>query len=104
MSLVLVQGDVGVAIRGVITDSQTGAVANLSGCTVYFQMRKKDDTRYSVNASCTILDAPNGVVRYITGANDLNTAGLYKSQFEVRYPDNSILTTITPVDIEVRRQ
>lgn len=104
MSITLVQGDTGIAIRGVITDNDTGSPLNLTGSSVYFQMRQKDDKRYAVNAACTIVDPVAGTVRYITATNDLNTAGTYLAQFEVHYPDTSIQTTDPQVTIEVRRQ
>lgn len=103
MTLKLVQGDAKVPLRGTLTDD-TGAPLDITGCQVYFQMRRPTDRLYTINALCENLDEPNGIVRYITGANDLNGIGDFQGQFEVRYGDGTILTTQDPVDIQIRRQ
>jgi hypothetical protein len=104
MSVSLVQGDTAPIIRGVIRDDDTGDPLNLTGATVYFQMRKADDHRYTVNAQCTITSPTAGAVAYSLAANDLNTPGTYQGQYEVHYADTSVQTTYNPVAITVRRQ
>lgn len=104
MSIVLVQGDTAPILRGSITNDETGGPLNLSGCTVFFQMRKKDDTRYTVNAETDITSAIDGRVAYTLAANDLNTPGEYQAQFEVHYADATVQTTHNLTTITVRRQ
>jgi hypothetical protein len=104
MSLVLVQGDTAPTLRGTLTDDETGNPLDLTGATVFFQMRKKDDHRYTINAQCTLLTPSAGTVSYQLAANDLNTAGDYLAQFEVRYPDLRVQTTVTQIPVTVRRQ
>ena len=104
MSLTLVQGDAKVPLRGTITDRDTGDPADLTDCDVFFQMRKKDDGRYTINALCEIVDENAGLVRYVTGANDLNNPGTYQAQFEMRFADGTIQTTEPVIEIIVRRQ
>jgi hypothetical protein len=104
MSLELVQGDSKIPLRGTITDADTGDPANLADCTVFFQMRKKDDQRYTINAECEIVDEETGIVRYVTGPNDLNTPGTYQAQFELRFDDGTIQTTKDLLEVIVRRQ
>jgi hypothetical protein len=104
MSITLVQGDNAPTLRGTITDDDTGGALDLSGCTVYFQMRKRDDNRYTINALCTITSEDDGTVAYALGNNDLNTPGEYLGQFEVHYPDTRVQTTVSQVPITVRRQ
>ena len=104
MSLDLVQGDTAPVLNGTITDRDTGTPLNLTNCTVYFQLRKKDDNRYTINATCTIVSPTAGTVRYVLAANDLNTPGDYHAQFEVHYQDNTVQTTVTPIPVTVRRQ
>ena len=104
MSVDLVKGDTAPILRGVIRDDDTGDPLNLTDCPVYFQMRKKDDHRYTINGICTITSAATGQVAYTLGPNDLNTPGEYQSQYEVRYADMTVQTTYNPVTINVRRQ
>ena len=104
MSVQLVQGDTAPILRGVIRDDDTGDPLDLTGATVYFQMRKNDDHRYTINAQCTITSANDGAVAYTLAANDLNTPGTYQGQYEVRYADTTVQTTYNPVEIVVRRQ
>jgi len=104
MSITLVQGDTAPILRGTITDDDTGTPLDLTDCSVYFQMRKKDDLRYTINAACTITNADLGQVAYSIAANDLNTPGEYQGQFEVHYLDTTEQTTHNLVTINVRRQ
>jgi hypothetical protein len=104
MSITLVQGDNAPVLRGTITNDETGQPLNLTNCTVYFQMRKKDDSRYTINAAATVTNASTGSVSYSLAANDLNTPGEYQSQFEVHYQDATIQTTHNLSTIYVRRQ
>jgi hypothetical protein len=104
MSVQLVQGDTAPILRGVIRDDDTGDPLNLTGATVYFQMRKADDHRYSINAACTITAPLTGSVSYTLANNDLNTPGTYQGQYEVHYADTTVQTTYNPVEIVVRRQ
>ena len=104
MSVDLVQGDTAPILRGTITDDETGQPLDLTGCTVFFQMRKKDDHRYTINASCSIVDEETGRVAYSLAANDLNTPGEFQAQYEVHYPDTTVQTTYVPITINIRRQ
>lgn len=104
MSITLVQGDTAPILRGTITDDSTGDPLDLTDCQVFFQMRKKDDLRYTVNAECDITNEDLGQVAYSIGANDLNTPGEYQGQFEVHYADLTEQTTHNIVTINVRRQ
>lgn len=104
MSLVLVQGDTAPIIRGSITDDDSGGPLDLTDCQVYFQMRKADDHRYTINAAANIVDASAGTVAYVLAANDLNTPGEYQAQFEVHYQDATVQTTTNTVSVTVRRQ
>lgn len=104
MSITLVQGDTAPILRGTITDDDTGGPLDLTGCTIFFQMKKKDDHRYTINAECDITSANDGLVSYTLATNDLSTAGQYESQFEVHYPDLTEQTTHNITTITVRKQ
>jgi len=88
-------GDNDPPINGVIHDIDDPTVlANLTNATVKFIMRKSDDKRYTVNASATVVDAPNGVVQYQWGANDLDTPGEYQVWWRITWPDTRVQTTV----------
>lgn len=82
---------------------ETGSYADLTDADVDFQMRRPDDKRFTVNQPADIVDAPNGIVRYQWGVNDLSVPGVYQTQWEVTWPDTSIQTTAI-AEITVRRQ
>jgi hypothetical protein len=97
-----VQGDTEPAITSTL--NRAGAAESLAGASVKFQMRKGDDTRYTVNATATIVDAALGKVKYVWGSSDLNVPGEYKVQWEVTYISGRVETTDPPNVITVRRQ
>jgi hypothetical protein len=99
-----VQGDTGPTIRAQITDEVTGDPINLTNCTVKFQMRKPDDTRYQVNAGATITNASQGLVAYSWGQKDLAIWGEYDAQWEITFQDAVVQTTTPANRINVRRQ
>jgi len=103
MSLTFVQGDTGPAILGQIVTVADQTPINLSGATVRFQMRKQDDKRFTVNSVASITTAAEGRVSYSWAANDLATPGEYQVQWEVTFPDTTIITTEIGT-ITVRRQ
>lgn len=103
MTLDLVQGDAKIKISGALTD-ENGAVLDVTGCTVNIQMRKKTDNRYTINAACQLDNPSGGLVSYTTGVNDLNNDGDYLLQYEVNYPDGTVITTKDWIPVTVRRQ
>jgi hypothetical protein len=101
---IYVQGDTGPDPLYQLFDIETGDPQPLTDCDVYFQMRKPDDRKYTVNALATIMDAAEGKVRYPWGATDLDIAGIYQIQWEIHFPDNEVITTKELRYIEVRKQ
>lgn len=100
-----VQGDTGPDVIGVIhAEGDASDLEDLTGCTVRFQMRKSDDKRFTVNAPAAITNAAGGEVTYQWAANDLAVPGVYEAQWEITYADGSVITTVEPVEIVVRRQ
>lgn len=100
-----VQGDTGPDIQYLLRDIETGDPLDLTGATVYFQMRKPDDRRYQVNALATIDDDPtSGKVRYVWQPNDLSVSGLYQLQWETHLPEGKEMTSKYLRYIEVRKQ
>lgn len=102
--IVLIQGDTRPVINATLHLQGAVTPVNLTNCSVKFQMRRADDKLYTVNGSCSVVNAVAGTVSYSLGANDLNTPGDYVVQFEVTYPDTKVQTTATLIPIKVRRQ
>lgn len=100
----LVQDDTGPDLVVTLTKASGGPV-DLTDAAVYFQMRKPDDRRYTVNSLCDIVGDPTlGKVNYSWGPNDLAVWGTYDAQWEVQFPDGKVITTKEPLTLEVRRQ
>jgi len=100
-----VQGDTGPDVVYILRQKSNLQPVDLTGATVFFQMRKPDDKKYTVNAQAQILGAPTeGKVSYTWGANDLAVWGIYQIQWQVTFPDFKEITTKDPIYIEVRRQ
>lgn len=97
-----VQGDTEPPITATLQRSSTAQ--DLEGATVRFQMRRPDDSRYTVDAEATIVDAEDGKVKYMWGPTDLNVPGEYICQWEVTYASGRVETTDPPNVITVRRQ
>jgi len=71
-----------------------GTPINLTNCTVKFFMVSISASggQPKVNASCAIIDAVNGKVRYSWQAADTSDYGDYKAEFQITFPDGSIQT------------
>ena len=105
MSLTFVQGDTAPELNALIHEEDDPAqVIDLTGCSVRFQMRMKDDHRYQVESAAQIIDAPSGSVSYAWAANDLARPGTFIVQWEVTYPGGRVQTTSPEQTITVRRQ
>lgn len=82
-----------------------GVAADISGNTgVVFHMKPESGT-IKVNAACVVVDATNGIVKYLWTAADTDTVGTFLGEFEVSFagpktetfPNDSNFT-ITVVD------
>lgn len=105
MAITFVQFDTAPDIKAVLhREDEPTVPLDLTGCTVRFQMRKKDDKRYTVNASATIVAPASGQVKYSWGASDLQHAGEYIVQWEVTFPGGLVQTTAPEDVVNVRRQ
>lgn len=101
----LVQADTGPEITSILTYND-GTPVDLSqtDTLVRFQMRESADRRFTVNAPADITDGAAGEVSYTWGANDLSRPGDYQIQWQVTFPDGTIITSDPPEEITVRRQ
>lgn len=100
--VVVKKGDLQPVVDATLYD-RLGPV-NLAGATVRYIMKHPSTGVVKVNAVCALVDATNGVVRYTWAGTDTDTAGTYRSEFEVTYSsgaketfpnDDYILAVIT---------
>ena len=69
-----------------------GSVANLTGASIAFKMRKSGETSSTVDSSATIASASTGEVAYSWIASNTQTVGSYEGEFQVTYADGGIQT------------
>lgn len=101
---VLVQTDTAPLATAIITNDATAAPENLTGCTVYFQVRKTSDRRFQIDGLCTITDATAGAVSYQFAAGDLDFAADCYVRFLVIYGDGRRQHTTPQIDLTVQEQ
>ena len=105
ISAVFVQGNTGPDIVGQLHSATDATVPiDLDRCSVKFQMRKPDDTMFTVDSAARITNSSQGLVAYTWGANDLSVPGEYDVQWEVTFPDYKVQTNSEPNRILVRRR
>ena len=63
-----------------------GLPVNLTGSTVAFAMRSKDNPSLVITGVAALADAPLGKVSYQWGPANTNTPGGYIAEFIVTYP------------------
>lgn len=73
----IVKGDRLRPLTGTLRDSQGNAV-DLTGCTLEFRMVDDEGTAKIVGSAATVTDYEGGTFSYSWGANDLDTAGVYR--------------------------
>lgn len=105
MTSILIDGDTAPTINGTITDTTTGLAQDLTGCTVYFQLRRASDRRFLINAVCDIVSAAAGTVSYDLSDSDLDFgAADCVARFLVVYPDATRQHTTPAVEVTVQSQ
>ena len=105
MADILVQGDTGPLISGVIHEKDSPAnITNLAGSTVKFQMRRKRDEELMVNGDATIDVPASGEVSYDLEANDTAYPGDYQYQWQVTFPDGKKQTTYEAKELTIRKR
>lgn len=102
MTFYLKQNDTSPAMLATLQDAN-GTAVNLTAATVRLHMRAIGATQTKVNASATLVDPNNGIVRYNWSASDTNTVGQFQAEFQVTYADGKIETfpndSYIPVEI-----
>jgi hypothetical protein len=105
-SVQLKQGDTAPLLTATLVGTDGVTPQPLTGATVTFSMKVTNTSTLIVTRGvCTLVDAPNGKVKYAWLAADTATAGTFDGEFEVtfadltimRFPNDSNFTiTITP--------
>ena len=105
MADILVQGDTGPLLKGVIHEKDAPTkVTNLTGASVKFQMRRIRDTNLMVDGVADIIDPASGEVSYDLEANDTAYPGDYQYQWQVTFPDGKKQTTYEPKELTIRKR
>jgi hypothetical protein len=102
VTTILVEGDTAPTILATINDDVTGSPVNLTGCTVYFQLRRVADRRFLVNAAADIVTPAAGTVAYNLANDDLDFDAECQAQFLVIFTDLRRQTTAVPIPVTVR--
>jgi hypothetical protein len=84
------QNDTAPVIQGT-AKTRAGAVIDITGATIRFHMNDSTGTN-KVDAAGSVVDGPNGVMKYEWSAADTDTVGTFDGEFEVTYADSKIET------------
>lgn len=76
------QNLIGISLEFYIKDD-TGAIFNITGKTITFQIREIGATTNKIDSPCVILDSANGKCKYTFLTGDLNTKGVYEAELTV---------------------
>ena len=63
----------------------------LNGATIKFFMNRLDGTN-KVDGTASIVVAEDGTMNYVWQTGDLDTVGKYNAEFQITFPDTTILT------------
>ena len=78
-----------------VVNDLTNAAVDLSGATVALYFREANARTAKVSgASCTVTDAPNGLVEYRWASTDLDVPGIYQADFRVTHSDGKIQSVL----------
>jgi BppU N-terminal domain len=94
-SFFLKQGDTAPAIDYIVLD-EDGVPINLTGSTVTFYMQDMSGNEVIDGGACSLIDAPNGQVRYQWLDGDSDISGLYAAEFLVTFGGGTKRTTPDP--------
>lgn len=90
MSFAIKQNDTVPALEAQLIDAD-GKPINLDMCGVRFHMRGSFG-RKEINRVVNIIDAEQGQVQVDWQDGETDTTGIFNCEFEITFPDNSILT------------
>ena len=84
-----------------VVDEETGYPVDLTGATVSFKMKSIADGSVVVNSGANIESATQGLVSYSWGTNDTANVGIYVGEFDVAFPDGTVLTVPRKDTLEI---
>lgn len=84
------QNDTKPDIQATIKDDDD-VVIDLTGASIKFFMNSNSGTN-KVDGTGALVDATNGIVKYVWVTGDLDTIGTYTAEFQITFSDASILT------------
>jgi hypothetical protein len=92
-----------------VVRKEDGTVADLTGSTQVFRIRRLHETTVRIARSCVIQDAPNGRTRFMWQATDwdsgkLDAPGVYEGELEITWADGTVSTVVDLIKIIVREQ
>jgi hypothetical protein len=94
-SFFLKQGDTAPAIDYIVLD-EDGVAINLTGSTVTFYMQDLSGNEKITAGACSLIDAPNGLVRYQWQNADTTESGMFVAEFLVTFAGGTKRTTPDP--------
>jgi hypothetical protein len=104
MMAILVESDTAPTVFGTITETETGDPLDLSGATVYFQLREESSRRFRINALCSVISPTAGTVSYTLQSGDLDFTGECLARFLVVYSDQRRQHTVPSIEVTVEAQ
>lgn len=84
-----------------VVDERTGRPIDLTGATATFKMRSLSSGAVVVNSGARVLNPSKGLVEYAWRASDTATAGVYVGEFDIVFPDGSVLTVPREDTLEI---
>lgn len=101
----LVQDDTRPALVTTITDQNTGAAVNITGCTVVLKFRAVGETTLQATVPGAVTDGAAGQVTFYPAAAPAmlqGAPGEYEGEIEVTFPDGQIQTVYDTIKFKVR--
>lgn len=83
------RGDTRTALKATLLSAK-GVPEDLTGAHVRVMMAAPDSTNLVVDREALIYDASAGVVLVVWDPSEVQVAGTFRAEFEVRYPDGKI--------------
>jgi len=83
-----------------VTKESDATSLDLTGASATFSMKRGNTTKVD-NATASVSDPTNGVVKYLWIAADTDTTGTYRAEFTVTFPSGKIATFPSNGFIEV---
>jgi len=84
-----------------VLDERSGIPVDVTGATVSFKMKRLDDGSVVVNSGAEIENATQGLVSYSWKPNDTENVGIYVGEFDIAFPDGTVLTVPRKDTLEI---